>query len=203
MGMTAASIIGRVAVVLTFALPLSAMAQQAGYPPQSDMSQGYPLPGQQPENAQDQAAMLGAPSGQHLSPQMMSDITRAMGNRLPPDFLPRARAAVLALQGAGIQPPNSTGMTLDQAVQAARATPGLDATLAHYGFDAAGFMIGITTFGMTLAATNGQSLPSGIPAPNPDNVALFHKDPQDVSALMQAMGTPPQSTPTATDGGQQ
>lgn len=129
-----------------------------------------------------------------MTPQMRSDIAAGMSYTLPTDFLPRARAAVQALQAAGIQPPNSTGMGLSQTVNAMNQVPGLKDILAQHGFDAHSFVLGMTAFGMTLSATNGQQLPPDIPKPNPTNVALFHAHPQEVTALMEAMGAPPGSS---------
>lgn len=132
-----------------------------------------------------------APAPQQLSPAARTDVTAGMNYRLPPDFMTRAAAALQALQGSGIQPPNSTGLSLRDTIAQVATIPGLPPLLSAHGFTPESFVMGMTAFGMTLAATNGQQLPPGIPQPNPANVSLFHAHPDQVTSLMQAMGTPP------------
>ena len=128
---------------------------------------------------------------QALSPAMKQDIEAGLRYPLPADFMPRAAETLQALQAANIRPPNSTQLSLQQTVGQIAATPGVPEILRAHGFTPESFTMGMTAFGMTLAATNGQALPAGLPAPNPSNVALFHAHPEQVTALMQAMGTPP------------
>ncbi|WP_336944940.1 hypothetical protein [Asaia sp. HN010] len=128
---------------------------------------------------------------QTLSPTMKQDIEAGLHYPLPADFMPRAAETLQALQAANIRPPNSARLSLQQTIGQIAATPGVPAILSAHGFTPESFTMGITAFGMTLAATNGQSLPAGLPAPNSGNVALFHAHPEQVTALMQAMGTPP------------
>ncbi|GAJ27749.1 hypothetical protein [Acidomonas methanolica] len=161
-------------------LPAAGLAVLAAILPVSARAQ---IPDQAPNQAQEQPPQL--------SEQMRADLAQGMAYRLPDDFFPRARATLQALQASGIQPPDSTGMSLNQTITAMDSIPGLQNILAMHGFTTETFVMGITAFGMTLAATNGQKLPAGFPAPNPANIALFKSHPQDVTALMQAMGTPP------------
>nr|WP_040507647.1 hypothetical protein [Gluconobacter morbifer] len=175
---------GLYALLLAAALaPLAAQAQgYQGYPSQTQVdgqpgTQSYPA--QQPQQQQ------------QLSPQARADIERAMHYTLPPDFMPRAAATLSALQASNIQPPNSQGATLEQTIARVGQVPGLTPILQQHGFTPATFVMGVTAFGMTLAASNGQQLPQGMPSPNPANVALFKAHPDQVSALMQAMGSPP------------
>lgn len=128
---------------------------------------------------------------QALSPAMKQDIEAGLRYPLPADFMPRAAETLQALQAANIRPPNSTQLSLQQTVGQIAATPGVPEILSAHGFTPESFTMGMTAFGMTLAATNGQALPAGLPAPNSGNVALFHAHPEQVTALMQAMGTPP------------
>jgi len=131
-------------------------------------------------------------SQQHaLSPAMRQDIEAGLRYPLPADFMPRAAETLQALQAANIRPPNSTQLSLQQTIGQIAATPRVPEILSAHGFTPESFTMGMTAFGMTLAATNGQALPAGLPAPNPSNVALFHAHPEQVTALMQAMGTPP------------
>ncbi|WP_438382856.1 hypothetical protein ABHV46_03960 [Asaia sp. BMEF1] len=128
---------------------------------------------------------------QTLSPTMKQDIEAGLHYPLPADFMPRAAETLQALQAANIRPPNSAQLSLQQTIGQIAATPGVPAILSAHGFTPESFTMGMTAFGMTLAATNGQSLPAGLPAPNSGNVELFHAHPEQVIALMQAMGTPP------------
>lgn len=128
---------------------------------------------------------------QTLSPTMKQDIEAGLHYPLPADFMPRAAETLQALQAANIRPPNSAQLSLQQTIGQIAATPGVPAILSAHGFTPESFTMGMTAFGMTLAATNGQSLPAGLPAPNSGNVELFHAHPEQVTALMQAMGTPP------------
>ncbi|WP_035442904.1 hypothetical protein [Asaia platycodi] len=128
---------------------------------------------------------------QALSPAMRQDIEAGLRYPLPADFMPRAAETLQALQAANIRPPNSTQLSLQQTIGQIAATPRVPEILSAHGFTPESFTMGMTAFGMTLAATNGQALPAGLPAPNPSNVALFHAHPEQVTALMQAMGTPP------------
>ncbi|GBR28435.1 hypothetical protein [Kozakia baliensis] len=141
------------------------------------------------------AQTAGAPS--QMTPAMQADIAAGMNYRLPNDFIPRATSTLQALQAAGIQPPNSTNLSLRDTIARIGSVPGLPQILHAHGFSPEQFVMGMTAFGMTLAATNGQNLPSGIPQPNPANVALFHAHPEQVTALMQAMGTPPGQSSSA------
>ncbi|WP_025886315.1 hypothetical protein [Asaia prunellae] len=140
-----------------------------------------------------QTVAQNAPQSQQqaLSPAMRADIETGLRYTLPGDFLPRAAETLQALQAANIRPPNSTRLSLQQTISQIASTPGVPEILNAHGFTPESFTMGITAFGMTLAATNGQTLPAGFPAPNPSNVALFHTHPEQVTALMQAMGTPP------------
>ncbi|GBR14277.1 hypothetical protein AA105894_1033 [Asaia spathodeae NBRC 105894] len=140
-----------------------------------------------------QSAQQTAPQAQQqtLSPVMKQDIEAGLRYPLPADFMPRAAETLQALQAANIRPPNSTQLSLQQTIGQIAATPGVPAILSAHGFTPESFTMGMTAFGMTLAATNGQALPAGLPAPNAGNVALFHAHPEQVTALMQAMGTPP------------
>lgn len=142
-------------------------------------------------NALAQNAPAGAQSQQSIPPEMRQDIEAGLGYPLPADFMPRAAQTVQALQAANIRPPNSTQMSLRATIAQMQSIPGLPAILSAHGFTPETFVMGMTAFGMTVAATNGQPLPAGLPAPNPANVALFHAHPDQVTALMQAMGTPP------------
>ncbi|GBQ19506.1 hypothetical protein AA103193_1056 [Tanticharoenia sakaeratensis NBRC 103193] len=137
-----------------------------------------------------------------MTPQMRRDITMGMTYRLPGDFLPRAAATLNALHSSGLQPPNSTGMSLEQTIAQIEAIPGLVPILRANGFDARSFVLGMTAFGMTLATDQGRAPPPGMPAPNPANLALFHAHPDQVQALIQAIGAPPGQM-QATPGGQE
>ncbi|KXV22067.1 hypothetical protein AD937_09605 [Gluconobacter japonicus] len=125
-----------------------------------------------------------------IPPQFRADAERAMRYVLPADFMPRAVSAISELQGRNIQPPNSQGLGLQDMIARASQVPGFPDVLRSHGFTPETFIIGMTTFGMTLAASNGQ-VPAGMPSPNPSNVALFKAHPDQVNALMQAMGNPP------------
>gem|GEM_PF-1211779 len=152
-----------------------------------DGTPGQQMPGQPP----------GAPPqqqpSQQMSPQMRADIAAGLSYRLAPDFFPRATETLTALKSSGLQPPNSTGLSLRQTIDQMRAVPGLPPVLRAHGFTPETFVMSMTAFGMTLAATNGQSPPPGMPSPNPANVALFQAHPDQVQTLLQALGTPPQS----------
>ncbi|WP_240993634.1 hypothetical protein [Asaia bogorensis] len=142
-------------------------------------------------NALAQNAPSVAQSQQSIPPEMRQDIEAGLGYPLPADFMPRAAQTVQALQAANIRPPNSTQMSLRATIAHMQSIPGLPAILSTHGFTPESFVMGMTAFGMTVAATNGQPLPAGLPAPNPANIALFHAHPDQVTALMQAMGAPP------------
>lgn len=130
------------------------------------------------------------PAMPQVSPQVRADTARAMAYPLPQDFMLRAAAAISELQARNIQPPNSRGSALDETIQRVAQVPGLAPILESHGFTPENFVMGMTAFGMTLAASNGQ-LPNGMPAPNPSNIELFKAHPDQVNALMQAMGNPP------------
>lgn len=164
---------------MTLALP--AFAQDVNGYPTSGYPEGTPS-GAMPQQQQ----------AQQMPPQMRADITAGMRYPLPANFMPRASQTLQNLSAAGIQPPNSTGMSLQQTIAAMHSTPGVEQILSQQGFTPETFVMGMTAFGMTLAATNGQKLPADIPPPNPANVKLFHEHPEDVTHLMEAMGTPPQ-----------
>ncbi|WP_415527393.1 hypothetical protein [Gluconobacter sp.] len=166
-------------------LPLTAQAQS--YPPQ-----GYQGGTTSQTQIDGSAPLQGAPSQQapQVSPQVRADTERAMHYPLPPDFMTRAAATIAELQARNIQPPNSHGTGLGDTISRISQVPGLAPVLQNHGFTPESFVMGMTTFGMTLAASNGQ-LPTGMPSPNPANVALFKAQPEQVSALMQAMGNPP------------
>lgn len=135
-------------------------------------------------------AQQGAP--QHsIPPAMMQDIAAGLRYPLPADFMPRAAETLKALQAANIRPPDSTQLSLQATIAQIASVPGVTQILSAHGFTPETFTMGMTAFGMTLAATNGQPLPTGLPAPNPANVAQFHAHPEQVTALMQAMGAPP------------
>ena len=158
------------ALFASAALPFSAHAQ--GYPSQTQVD------GQQ---AQQPA---------QVPPQFKADTERAMRYALPADFMPRATSAIGELQARNIQPPNSQGLGLQAMISQAGQVPGFAAVLSSHGFTPESFITGMTTFGMTLPVSNGQ-VPAGMPSPNPNNVALFKAHPDQVNALMQAMGNPP------------
>lgn len=149
-----------------------------------------PAFGQAMQQAQSGAAQPGA-AQPSIPPAMMQDIATGLRYPLPADFMPRAADALRALQAANIRPPNSTQLSLQATIAQIAAVPGVTQILSAHGFTPESFTMGMTAFGMTLAATNGQTLPSGLPAPNPENVAQFHAHPDQVTALMQAMGAPP------------
>lgn len=180
--MTIKRILWLCAALTPTTLVTPAFAQDVnGYP-----TSGYPEappPGGMPQQQ--------APA-QQIPPQMRADITAGMRYPLPANFMPRARQTLQNLSEAGIQPPNSTGLSLQQTIAAMRDTPGVEQILSQQGFTPETFVMGMTAFGMTLAATNGQKLPAEIPSPDPANVKLFHEHPEDVTKLMEAMGTPPQ-----------
>jgi len=126
-----------------------------------------------------------------ISPEMRQDIETGLRYPLPADFMPRAAQTLQALQAANIRPPNSTQLSLRATIAQIASIPGVPEILNAHGFTPETFLMGMTAFGMTLAATNGQALPAGLPAANPANVALFHAHPDQVTTLMQAMGAPP------------
>ncbi len=143
-------------------------------------------------DARAQTSIDGAPSQQrNIPPEMRQDIEAGLRYPLPADFMSRAAQTIQALQAANIRPPNSTQMSLRATIGQIQSIPGLPAILEAHGFTPESFVMGMTAFGMTVAATNGQPLPAGLPAANPANIALFHAHPEQVTALMQAMGTPP------------
>ncbi|GAB6853665.1 hypothetical protein [Asaia astilbis] len=126
-----------------------------------------------------------------LNPAMQQDLKAGLQYPLPQDFMDRAAQTLQALQAANIRPPDSTRLTLRQTIAQIASTPGVPEILNAHGFTPESFTMGMTAFGMTLAATNGQPVPPGLPAANPANISLFHAHPDQVTALMQAMGTPP------------
>ncbi len=165
-------------------LPLAAQAQS--YPPPA--YQGGATSQTQIDGS---APLQGAPQQtQQVPPQVRADTERAMHYPLAPDFMTRAAATIAELQARNIQPPNSHGTSLSDTIRQISQVPGLASVLQSHGFTPESFVMGMTTFGMTLAASNGQ-LPTGMPSPNPANVALFKAQPDQVTALMQAMGNPP------------
>lgn len=173
---------------------LSALLVSITTLPLTAQAQSYPAPGYQggvPSQTQidGSAPVQGAPQ-QQVSPQVRADTERAMQYPLPPDFMTRAAATIAELQARNIQPPNSHGTGLSETIRQISQVPGLAPVLQSHGFTPESFVMGMTTFGMTLAASNGQ-LPAGMPSPNPSNVALFKAQPEQVTALMQAMGNPP------------
>ncbi|GBQ93418.1 MULTISPECIES: hypothetical protein [Gluconobacter] len=167
-------------------LPLAAQAQtyaQPGYPVQGGTTSQTQIDGSVP--------LQGTPQQTpQIPPQVRADTERAMQYPLPPDFMTRAAATIAELQARNIQPPNSHGTGLADTISRISQIPGLAPVLQSHGFTPESFVMGMTTFGMTLAASNGQ-LPAGMPSPNPANVALFKAQPEQVTALMQAMGNPP------------
>lgn len=177
---------GLSALLVSVAMLPAAAANAQSYPP-SAYSGG--TPGQSQTQIDGNAPLQGAATPQ-VSPQVRADTQRAMGYPLPPDFMTRATATVAELQARNIQPPSSHGASLSDTIRQIGQIPGLAPVLQSHGFTPETFVMGMTTFGMTLAASNGQ-LPAGMPSPNPANVALFKAQPQQVSALMQAMGNPP------------
>ncbi|MFT8345484.1 hypothetical protein [Gluconobacter oxydans] len=185
--MTFPRITGLSALLVSAAmLPLAAQAQT--YPPSA--YQGG-VPSQSQTQIDGSAPLQGAPQQtQQVSPQVRADTERAMHYPLPPDFMTRAAATIAELQARNIQPPNSHGTSLSETIRQISQVPGLAPVLQSHGFTPESFVMGMTTFGMTLAASNGQ-LPTGMPSPNPSNVALFKAQPEQVTALMQAMGNPP------------
>ncbi|WP_249199750.1 hypothetical protein [Gluconobacter sp. Dm-62] len=165
-------------------VPLAAQAQS--YPPPA-----YQGGVQSQTQIDGSAPVQGAPQqAPQVSPQVRADTERAMHYPLPPDFMTRASATIAELQARNIQPPNSHGTGLGDTIRQISQVPGLAPVLQSHGFTPESFVMGMTAFGMTLAASNGQ-LPAGMPSPNPTNVALFKAQPEQVTALMQAMGNPP------------
>ncbi|MBF0852750.1 hypothetical protein HKD25_01640 [Gluconobacter wancherniae] len=144
------------------------------------------------QGVQSQTEVDGQPgnSAAQMPPQVRADITRAMQYPLPADFMNRASATLGELSQNGIQPPSSQGMSLEATIHQMTRISGLEPILREHGFTPESFVMGMTAFGMTIAASNGQ-LPAGLPSPNPANVALFQAHPEQVNALMQAMGNPP------------
>ncbi|WP_408873828.1 hypothetical protein [Gluconobacter roseus] len=175
--------------LLVSAVMLPLVAQAQTYPPSA--YQGG-VPSQSQTQIDGSTPVQGAPAQQapQVSPQVRADTERAMHYPLPPDFMTRAAATIAELQARNIQPPNSHGTSLGDTIRQISQVPGLAPVLQSHGCTPETFVMGMTAFGMTLAASNGQ-LPTGMPSPNPSNVALFKAQPGQVTALMQAMGNPP------------
>jgi len=169
-----------IAPALTLALAYSGPARAQSVVPQNELPH------------QNAPAQQGS-----ISPAMRQDIEAGLRYPLPTDFMPRAAQALQALQAANIRPPDSTRLSLQETIRQIGGLPGVASILSAHGFTPESFTMGMTAFGMTVAATNGQSLPAGLPAPNPANVALFHAHPDQVTALMQAMGAPPGQSGTS------
>ena len=128
---------------------------------------------------------------QTLSPTMKQDIEAGLHYPLPADFMPRAAETLQAIQAANIRPPNSAQLSLQQTIGQIAAPPGVPAILSAPGFTPESLPLGMTAFGITLAATTGQPRPAGLPAPTSRTFQLFHAHPEHVTALMHAIGTPP------------
>ncbi|WP_141493176.1 hypothetical protein [Neokomagataea tanensis] len=142
-----------------------------------------------PACAQSAGDMMGTPqatASSAPSAQTLADAQRVAAYVLPETFFTHAADTLNALQAANIQPPNTRGASLNDVIDRTAQVPQLPTLLQSHGFTVESFILGMSAFNMTIAASQ-HHLPPNIPQPAAQNLTAIQNHPIQTSAIMQAM----------------